>query len=260
VGTVSNGSTSEGKDAMTIIDALLKQIPPGEIAVRNALVGVHWTAVCSRSCGLASTLVGDSPHGHDPVRDVGSLHKKSAQELAGWLHSDNQLEASIGMAALNSLLVVDESHAVEINAAEVLAREGKGKKMAIVGHFPFIERLRPLTSALWVIEKRPHPGDFPEQAAGDYLPQADVIAISGTTLINHTLEPLLALCSSASLVMVLGPSTPLSPVLFDYGVDLISGAKVIDETAVIQTVQQGASFPQVKGVRLLTLAAPTIKD
>jgi uncharacterized protein len=241
---------------MTILEALLEQLPPDDDPVRNIFVGVHWTAVCSRGCGLASTLVGEGPHGNNPIRDVGSLHQKSTRELARWVHSDNLLEASIGMAALNSLLVVDESQAVEINAAEVLAREGKGKNIAVVGHFPFVERLRALARNLWVIEKRPYRDDLPEQAAGDYLPQAEVVAITGTTLINHTLESLLAFCPSTALVMVLGPSTPLSPILFDYGIHMLSGAKVVDETAAIQTIQQGAKFPQVKGVRLLTLVAP----
>jgi hypothetical protein len=40
--------------------------------------------------------------------------------------------------------------------------------------------------------------------------------------------------------------------LFDYGINIISGTRVIDETAVSRTVGQGASFRQVEGVRLLT--------
>lgn len=238
---------------MKLLDALLDQLPPGEIPVKNVLVGVHWTAVCSKSCGLASTLLGSGPHGHNSVRDVGSLEQKSAQELARWVRSDNLLEASIGMAAINSLLEVDEAQAVEINAAEVLAREGKGKNLAVVGHFPFVERLRALAGNLWVIEQNPQEGDLPEQAAEEYLPQADVIAITGTALINHTFEKLLSLCPARSLVMVLGPSTPLSPVLFQYGIQMISGTRVVDEPAALKTIRQGASFPQVKGVRLLTL-------
>jgi uncharacterized protein (DUF4213/DUF364 family) len=94
--------------------------------------------------------------------------------------------------------------------------------------------------------------EYPAEAAADLLPQADVVAITGTTLINHTLDGLLALCPTAATVMVLGPSTPLSPILFDYGVDIISGAFVVDETAVLRTTGQGASFRQVQGVRLLT--------
>ena len=53
--------------------------------------------------------------------------------------------------------------------------------------------------------------------------------------------------------MVLGPSTPLSPVLFEHGATLISGTRVVDEAAVLRTVGQGATFQQVEGVRLLTL-------
>jgi uncharacterized protein (DUF4213/DUF364 family) len=53
--------------------------------------------------------------------------------------------------------------------------------------------------------------------------------------------------------MVLGPSTPLSPVLFEHGATILSGARVVDEGAVMRTVGQGATFQQVEGVRLLTL-------
>lgn len=247
---------------MEILDALLNQLPYGDtpIPVKNVLVGAHWTIVSStEGCGMASTLMGENLHGHSPVRDVGSLHRKSAQELAGWIRSDNLLEASIGMAAYNALVAVDESQAVEVNAADVLAREGMGKNIAIVGHFPFVDRLRAIANNLWVIEKNPREGDLPERAATDYLPQANVIAITGTALINHTLEQLLRYCPANSLVMVLGPSTPLSSALFHFGIHMISGTRIIDEAAAFQTIQQGASFPQVKGTRLLTLAAPNIK-
>jgi hypothetical protein len=79
------------------------------------------------------------------------------------------------------------------------------------------------------------------------------VAITGSALINHTLDGLLALRCPEALVMVLGPSTPLSPLLFAYGVTILSGTRVVDESAVLRTVGQGANFQQVEGVRLLTL-------
>jgi uncharacterized protein (DUF4213/DUF364 family) len=103
-----------------------------------------------------------------------------------------------------------------------------------------------------VIEQHPVEGEYPASAAVDLLPQADVVAITGTTLVNHTLDGLLRLCQPQATVMVLGPSTPLSPMLFEYGVNILSGARVIDESAVLRTVEQGASFRQVEGVKLLT--------
>ncbi len=237
---------------MDILDDLLMSLPD-DAPVRAILVGVHWTVVCSRGCGLASTVAGDRPHGHAQVRDVGRLHSKSGRELAGYVCSDNPLEASIGLAAINSLLEVDERRAVEINAAEVLAEHGRGKKVALVGHFPFIPCLRRQVGQLWVIEQQPTEGEYPAAAAPELIPQADVVAITGSSLINHTLGDLLALCRRDALVMVLGPSTPLSSVLFAHGATVISGARVVDEAAVLRTVGQGATFQQVQGVRLLTL-------
>jgi len=56
--------------------------------------------------------------------------------------------------------------------------------------------------------------------------------------------------------MLLGPSTPFSPVIFNRGASVISGTRIIDEAAVLRTVGQGASFRQVEGVKLLTFWNP----
>ncbi len=221
--------------------------------VRSVLVGAHWTVVCSHHCGMASTLMDNHAHGHSQVRGVGRLQTKTARELAEYARSDNPLEASIGVAAINSLLAVDESSAVEINAVEVLIEHGRGKNVVLVGHFPFIPKLRPAVGQLWVLEQRPAEGDYPADAAGDLIPQADVVAITSTALINHTLDGLLALCQPKALVMMLGPSTPLSPLFFNHGVNILSGSRIVDEAAVLRTIGQGANFQQVEGVRLLTL-------
>jgi uncharacterized protein len=240
---------------MKLLNDLIASIQD-DAQVRKVLVGAHWTVVCSRRCGMASTILGDKPHGHERVRDVGHLEYRSALELAEYARSDNLLEASIGVAAINSLLKIDDTHAVEVNAGEVLTAQGKGKNVALVGHFPFIPKLREAVGQLWVIEQRPTDDEYPAESAAELIPKADVVAITGTALINHTLGDLLELCRSDALVMVLGPSTPLSPVLFQYGATYISGTQVRDEQAVLRTVSQGAIFRQVDGVRLLTLSRP----
>ncbi len=127
---------------MNILDDLLDSLNM-DAPICTVLVGVHWTVVCSRHCGMATTLMDNHVHGHSQVRDVGRLHGKSARELAEYARSDNLLEASIGVAAINSLLDVDENQSIEINAVEVLIENGLDKKVALVGHFPFIPKLRP---------------------------------------------------------------------------------------------------------------------
>jgi len=236
---------------MTILEDLLSSLTE-DFPVHSMLVGAHWAVVCSRYCGMAATQSSNRPHGHEQVRDSGRLHQKSARELAELAYSTQPLEAAIGVAAINSMLDVDESLAVEVNASEVLASRGRGKNVALIGHFPFIQQLRQSAKNLWVIEQHPTEDEYPAESAGDLLPQADVVAITGSALVNHTLDGLLSLCKPASSVMVLGPSTPLSPILFDHGINIISGTRVVDEEAVLRTVGQGATFRQVEGVKLLT--------
>lgn len=244
---------------MNIIETLIANLPEN-IPVRSVLVGSHWTVVCSRHCGMAATLMSSHPHGHLQIRDVGRLHQKSAHELAGLAHSTELMEASIGVAAINSMLDVDESTAREINASEVLASRGRGKNVALVGHFPFVPQLRSAVGQLWVIEQNPVEDDYPAEAAVDLIPQADIVAITSSALINHTLDGLLSLCPQQATVMLLGPSTPLSPILFDFGANIISGTRVVDENAVLRTVGQGAAFRQVEGVKLLTFIKEQNKE
>lgn len=220
-------------------------------AVHQVLIGVHWTAVVSRYCGLSSTF--QDPLPHRPIDGVGSLTEKTALELVKFAKSDTQLEASIGMAAVNSLIEVDEKQCIELNAFDELAKQGKEKKIAIVGHFPFIPKLRKLARTLWVLEMNLRPGDLPAEKAEEILPQADVIGITGTAFINHTIDGLLSLCKKDSWVMMIGGTTPLSPVLFDYGVDMIAGSKVMDSKKAINCIGQGATFRQIEGIKHLIM-------
>lgn len=239
---------------MNILEELIAGLP-ADAEVRSILVGAHCTLVCSRHCGLVSTLSGDGPHSQERVRDAGRLLSKSARELAEYALSDNPLEASIGVAALNSMLEPPpEEETAEANAFEVIVQKGKGKKVALVGHFPFVPELDSRVSRLWVLERRPAPGDYPASAAPELIPQADVVAITGSALINHTLDDLLALCRRDACVVILGPSTPLSPVLYARGATVLCGARVVDQAAALRSVGQGATFQQVEGVKLLTWA------
>ena len=70
------------------------------------------------------------------------------------------------MATINSLLDIDEESCRELNARELIAEKGQGKRVAIVGHFPFIPELREIAKELWVIEKNPREGDFTEDFSG----------------------------------------------------------------------------------------------
>lgn len=236
------------KDLLSVLDY--------SAPVADIRQGPFQTAVLTRRCGLASTPHDPGPH-HDrsPVKQSGSLLEQTASDLAHMALSPSLQEAAIGMATINSLIDVDESVCEELNAADLIARKGEGKKVAIVGHFPFIPKLRPAVKELWVIEKNPREDDFPESDAAKYIPEADVIGITGTAFTNNTIGPLLDLCNSDAYVVILGGTAPLSTLLFDYGINAVSGTLVTDAERVLKYVSQGATFRQIKGIRLLTMTS-----
>lgn len=247
---------------MTILDTLIHQVAHrAELArVHDIRIGAYWTCVAftvgdQRCAGLSSTL-GGSPDDHGgsfPVSQAGQLHTLSPSDLLSLAKSPSLTEASVGLASINALLEVDLTHCEDLNAADVLAERGAGKTIAVVGHFPFIKRLRTLAQQLWVLELNPREGDLPADAASTVIPQADVVAITGTSLLNGTFESLAAMCHPDAYVVLLGATTPLTPVLFDYGVDVLSGTCVADVDTVMHAVSQGATFRQIKGKRLLTM-------
>jgi uncharacterized protein len=233
-----------------LLESLDYTAPVGDI-----IQGVMHTAVVTRECGLASTLPLDAfKQDERPlVREPGTLHGKKALELAQMARSERVMEAAIGMAAINSLIRYDASVCVQVNAAEVLGEKGRGGNVAIVGHFPFIPLLKERVKNLWVLEKNPQEGDLTEAAAESVLPQADVVGITGTSFTNHTLQSLLELCKPGAYILMLGDTTPMSPILFDFGIDALCGIKVVNREQVLSCVSQGANFRQIRGLRLLTM-------
>ncbi len=240
---------------MSILDDLLASLPPEETALRDVRIGPFWTVVWTdRGAGLASTQRdAHTPHGHSLIRWAGDLLDHGAGELAELVRSKSPMEAALGMAALNGLLDVDEAALTDRNASEEICQRGAGRRVVIAGHFPFIPRVRRAASHLDVLELDPGPGELAAAAAAQVIPKADVVALTGTSLVNKTFENLVQHCRPDAFVLVLGPTSPLSPVLFDYGVDLIAGTRVVDPAVAMRVAGQGAIFRQMRGVRLVTM-------
>jgi uncharacterized protein (DUF4213/DUF364 family) len=173
---------------MKILDEIIATLDM-KVGVQDIRQGLFHTAVLTRNCGLAATLPRDALQQEQPsVKEPGSLLKKSVQELAQMCYSESIPEAAIGMATINSLLEVDEERCQNLNARDLIVEKGRDRRVAIVGHFPFIPKLREVVKELWVIEKNPREGDLSENEAERFIPEADVVGITGTAFTNHTIE------------------------------------------------------------------------
>lgn len=209
--------------------------------VRDVLVGYDWTAVLSRNLGICLNL---KPEENKPeennVKDSGRLTEKTAFELSDYVKSSKFIEVSIGIAAINSLIIPKGKILRKFDALKYSIEIGKNKNIVMVGHFPHSEELRASAKNLWITEKKPSPGDYPAEAADYLIPKADIALITGATLVNKSLEHLLELCKKNKVyTIILGPSTVMSPVLFDYGANMLAGCKIINIDAFMKKISQG---------------------
>jgi len=244
----------------TLFNRLLPTLPEGKII--SIHMGLYWTAVLAEvdgeiRCGLAATVGDDSHHytTEPSVFRAGHLTELSSRELAEFVHSSVPPEVSVGLAMVNALLPRQPHLWVDLHSKQILAKLGAGKNVAMVGHFPFVPELRSKVGKLWVLEQNPQDGDLPASAAAEIIPQADVVAITAMTLLNRTFDELIALRRAGVPTLIIGPTTPLSPVMFDMGATILSGAIVENPEAVLRGLSQGANFHQLRqmGVRLVSM-------
>jgi uncharacterized protein (DUF4213/DUF364 family) len=231
---------------------LIDSIKEKNFPVRDIIIGANLTILESIKLGMASTILNTSCK-HKILDESGELEQFSLESIINMLHSKTMLKASLGMAALNSLIDIDDNWR-RGNAFEIIQAKAKQKNVGVIGHFPFVDLLRKTAENCWVFEQKPNDDDLPAEAIADYLPRCDVVVITGQTIINNTIGKILSLSEKAYKI-ILGPSSPLSPVLFDYGIDVIGGVCISDIEKVKRYVVQGAKFKQLEGVELVTLVS-----
>lgn len=215
-------------DKWQIYDALIDSVPAGE-TVSRIWPGRYWLLLEAShgGFGLAQNASGQ------PDYPIDEFLGRPLREVAAQLKSWDFNRASVGLAAINSIhnrLDAPPSPAAfsrEGDAFELFMAGVKGRKVAVIGRFPYLERLSPQTQSLIVLERNPGPGDLPDTAAEFLLPEQDQVFITSSAFINKSMPRLLELCASARVGLV-GPSTPLAPLLFDFGITALSGLMVVE--------------------------------
>jgi len=112
-----------------ILEKILESIKK-DYAVKQIQIGIHFTCVVSKNCGLASTMLRECS-GEEEEMESGFLTRMSAKELALWVLYEKIEKASVGMASINLLIDIDKSKCIEMNASDIIKEKGKGKNILI---------------------------------------------------------------------------------------------------------------------------------
>ncbi|ABW01147.1 DUF364 domain-containing protein [Caldivirga maquilingensis] len=225
-----------------VIEALISYAKENNTEVKNAVIGVSWTCVYSRYCGVSMTY----RTGNASVRGFGHLEEMSVGELAEYLRSWNLLEASVGLAAVNS--IIEPKGDAEVNGLDLALEYGKGKKVVMVGRFPGFTRFKEVAREVVVLELNPFlidpvNGILPSTAAETVIEDSQVVVITASTIINKSIDRLLELAKRTNAyVILLGPSTPMLDLMFDFGIDLLAGVRVNNPYSFMKKISQGCGM------------------
>ena len=222
-----------------IYDRLIEAIPD-ELTAVEVVCGMTWTMVRSSddAIGLAMTTnVCTLPA--EKRGFAGMPLKEAARQVKSW----NLIEAGIGMAAINAYYN-SERRLNEMNTRQNDKRfctfdiPFGGKNVTMVGNIRHPEGMFDSAKSLRVLERSIVPGTYPDSAAEYYIPDSELVIITGSAFVNKTMPRLLELADNAD-VIITGPSTPMSPVMFEYGVRRLTGLVITDKKGCFDFVTEG---------------------
>ena len=167
------------------------------------------------------------------------------------------MKRAVGIAVLNALsaMMMREKGIKgarvlkNADALDVIAIK-KNDSLAMVGAFvPFIKALKGRTKNLYIIDKHPQALKEEERdlwrdpsSVDEIMPQADIVIITGSSMVEGGLDGLLTFCTKAREIILAGPTASMWPEpFFKRGVTVMAGISINDPDRLLQIVSEGGS-------------------
>jgi uncharacterized protein len=235
------------------------------IAVERAVIGLFFTGVklSTGHAGACATPIKSIPEAVCCPSSAmampfpGKLRGKPARDALKEVFSGHGIRRGVGIATLNALAelcwerrphpLVELRHGLDAFDANSFR---PGDRTVVIGAFvPFLKELKRRKQPFLVLEKDPDtlkpeelPFYRPAEMALEVVPQADVLLVTGTTLLNDTLEDLLSWARPEARVTVVGPTVGLLPDAFlKRGADILGGVRITGPDDFLDLLAEGGS-------------------
>ncbi|ASJ11202.1 hypothetical protein A3L12_07790 [Thermococcus sp. P6] len=162
-----------------------------------------------RALGVAMTLP------EEVGRYRSSIEEPSLEAFIERADSINVIERTLGMAAINALsqYYLDLSGAPDKDVVELLGENPK--VVAVIGNMPpVVSGLRRRGFEVLVFERNPKLWDrdtLSDALEYDLLPEADAVVVSGSAVINGSIDMILERSKKARALILTGPTAQLHP-------------------------------------------------
>jgi uncharacterized protein (DUF4213/DUF364 family) len=260
-------NVSEGnllKDAIKQVGAILGD-ELESITVDRAVLGLFFSGV-KLSCGyggLCFTPIKEIPQAvccpssANAMPLSGKLGGRKAMEYLRDIFSGNILKKALGIAVLNALSACCWDRLPEKDYEILMGEDAfdhvepaNYKKAVVVGALaPILKKLLREGSDFKVLEMDPatlKPAELVHYAPADrasvYVPDADLLVITGVTILNDTLADLLSYRKKGAEIIVTGPTASMLPEpFFRRGVTKMAGILVTRPDELLDVIAEGGS-------------------
>jgi uncharacterized protein (DUF4213/DUF364 family) len=219
------------------------------MVLEDGSVGLTYVALDQALEDLRQQEALESLEGADPI-DIAALYLQPS----GW-------QRALGLSAINAIsqFVLRDKGILQPmtdTLPMLFARNGSGDMgrpsdhIGMVGYFGrLVEPLVEMGAKVTVIELQEEltrrEDNLEVTLDTGRLADCNQVIVTGTTLINHTIDNILQHCSSATDILMLGPTASCIPQpLFDRGLTLIGGFHVTDAERFVQSWRASESWRQ----------------
>jgi uncharacterized protein len=231
-----------------------------ELVVSDVRIGLYLTAVrlSDNSTGTSATLDDNVLYCSKSSRDFGDftplkIRGRNVIDLLE-VQKESGIISSLKTAVLNAIsskIISSGNYNIVENCDPIQFLDlSSGKTITIVGAFQsYIRKISETKNKLNVLELSENALATDQKKffvpAGEYekvIPSSDIVIITGQTLVNRTIDELLAVISPGTEVIVTGPSSGLLPdILFENNVTIIGTSRIAHPEILFDIVSEGGT-------------------
>jgi len=235
------------------------------VKIDDLVIGIFFTGVklSTGHAGCAFTPIGEIPEAvccptsAARMPQAGNLEGRPVSEILNYSLDPNVLKSAIGVATLNALsqLIIETDDRPEyqivkdVDGFDLLKIQPE-ETVSLIGAFgPYIRRLKMMGNPLFIIEKNLQtlrPDEMKYFKSESEMPSAfkksDVVVITGTAIVNHTIDTILSAITNGKRTAIIGPTASMIPdAFFKRGVHVMAGVRILNSDLMIKILKQGGS-------------------
>jgi len=239
--------------------------PLQDIYIDDLVIGIFFTGVnlSTGHGGVAFTPMGEIPEAvccpttAARMPQAGNLDGSPISEILRYALDTNVLKSAIGVATVNALTqwIIESEEKGEYQVIKDkdgfdLLEIQPHETVSLIGAFgPYIRRLKTMGNPFFIIEKNPQTLRVDEikyfkseSEMASAIGRSNVVIITGTTIVNHTIDYILSLNTNGKRTAIIGPTASMIPdAFFKRGVTVMAGVRIFNPDLMIKILKQGGS-------------------